>query len=303
MTSALRIQADLNFSSTLADGTTETRGSVTADGRVIHVFVSEPVGSAQPSSTVVRTAAASLARRGLALVLHGPNGVVLALGSVKTPTWQRLLTRSPHVQLVNLREARRALVRTGLRGRRRASASPLTAPATPFPFFPTVSALGPRPVTTTHDPRGGGMPRLIFAWSAWPREGEVRRVAYLQSPRTTIGSASTCDIQIDGLQALHAVVDRTVDDEYVLTHVAPRGTSLIAGLPAKGSLLRTGAAIALDETRLTYFREEYADHGRPYGGRIGGELGHQRPQPTPRPRAKNSVGKPRTNKNPGQYFH
>jgi hypothetical protein len=147
------------------------------------------------------------------------------------------------------------------------------------------------------------MPRLIFAWSAWPREGEVRRVAYLQSPRTTIGSAPACDIQIDGLQALHAVVDRTADDEYVLTHVAAEGTSLVAGVPAKGSVLRTGAAVALDDIRLTYFREEYADHGRPYGGRIGGELGHQRPQRSPRPRAKGSVGKPRTNRDPGRYFH
>jgi hypothetical protein len=31
---------------------------------------------------------------------------------------------------------------------------------------------------------------------------------------------------------------------------------------------------------LTFVREEYADHGRPYGGRIGGELGRQRRQPS-----------------------
>ena len=30
---------------------------------------------------------------------------------------------------------------------------------------------------------------------------------------------------------------------------------------------------------MTFFREEFADHGRPYGGRVGGEIGHQRPQP------------------------
>ena len=30
---------------------------------------------------------------------------------------------------------------------------------------------------------------------------------------------------------------------------------------------------------MSFYREEYADHGRPYGGRIGGEIGHQRPQP------------------------
>ena len=30
---------------------------------------------------------------------------------------------------------------------------------------------------------------------------------------------------------------------------------------------------------MSFYREEYADHGRPYGGRVGGEIGHQRPQP------------------------
>ena len=45
------------------------------------------------------------------------------------------------------------------------------------------------------------------------------------------------------------------------------------------ALLRTGARIELGPWTLLYAREEHADHGRPYGGRIGGELGHQRPQP------------------------
>jgi hypothetical protein len=30
---------------------------------------------------------------------------------------------------------------------------------------------------------------------------------------------------------------------------------------------------------MSFYREEYADHGRPYGGRLGGEIGHQRQQP------------------------
>ena len=44
-------------------------------------------------------------------------------------------------------------------------------------------------------------------------------------------------------------------------------------------LLRTGTRVEVGTHRLVFFREEYADHGRPYGGRIGGEAGHQRPQP------------------------
>ncbi|MBA2561020.1 MAG: hypothetical protein H0V07_14260 [Propionibacteriales bacterium] len=45
-------------------------------------------------------------------------------------------------------------------------------------------------------------------------------------------------------------------------------------------ILRTGCGVDLGRWHLSYFREEYADHGRPYGGRIGGELGYQRPQPS-----------------------
>ena len=33
-------------------------------------------------------------------------------------------------------------------------------------------------------------------------------------------------------------------------------------------------------TRLSFSREEYADHGRPAGGRLGGEFGHHRSQPS-----------------------
>jgi hypothetical protein len=301
---ALQVQADLRFVSTAHDGTSGATGSVTADGRTIHVFLSDPAaGPAKLSRTVVRNVASSMAQRGLQLVLHGPRGVVLALGAVRTPLWQRLVTRSPYIQLIDLRAARRVMVRSSASRQQIRGPALWSAPSTPLPLFPTVSAIGPRPVTTTHDPRGGGNPRLVFSWSAWPQEGEAQRVAYLTRPRTTLGSASDCDVQIDGLEELHAVIDRTAQDEYVLTHVAPAGTSTVAGVPARRSLLRTGAALMLGQTQLTYFREEYADHGRPFGGRIGGELGHQRRQPRPRPRSTNSVGKPRTNRDPGQYFH
>jgi hypothetical protein len=101
---------------------------------------------------------------------------------------------------------------------------------------------------------------------------------------------------------MHAVIERTQADEYLLTHVASAGTSTVAGVPAQRSLLRTGARIALGATQLTYFREEYADHGRPYGGRQGGEIGYQRPQATPRKRKPGTVGRPRTNRDPGQYY-
>lgn len=50
------------------------------------------------------------------------------------------------------------------------------------------------------------------------------------------------------------------------------------------AVLRTGSRVDLGRWTVTFYREEYADHGRPFGGRIGGELGHQRVQPQRRPR-------------------
>jgi hypothetical protein len=53
----------------------------------------------------------------------------------------------------------------------------------------------------------------------------------------------------------------------------------VNGRPVTEALLRTGARVDVGGHHLAFVREEYADHGRPFGGRIGGELGYQRPQP------------------------
>jgi hypothetical protein len=294
---SVRLQADVSFEARSSDGSAGVSGSVSADGSTIDVTLSGPLVVRRPSRNVVRLAARSLAERGLQVVLHGPEGVVVSLGDVRAPWWQRLMTRSRHIRVGSFRQVRRLISSGG-----RQSAPAAVVPPTLLPLFPTVSRLGPRPVTTTHDPRGGGRPRLVFALSPWPRAGEVQRVEFLTRARTTIGSGPDCDIQVDGLEPVHAVVERTADDEYVLTHVATSGTSTVAGIPARHSRLRTGSAIALGPTRLTYFRAEYADHGRPYGGRLGGEIDHQRPQPTPRPRESGTAGRPRTNRDPGRYF-
>lgn len=299
---SIRLGADLSFRSTSSDGSPGVAGTITADGTTINVAVADPVVAAGRSSKrLVRHLARSLAQRRLRLVVNGPAGMVVALGDVRTLWWQRLLTRSPHIRLGTLRDVRRMMFSPTAASRGRGSALVSLPPGTMFPLFPTVSSLGPRPVTTTHDPRGGGMPRLIFASSPWPQAGHVSRVEYLIEPRTTLGSALDCDVVIEGIEPLHAVIERTDEDEYVLTHLAASGTSTVAGIPAQRSLLRTGSGISLGATDLTYFREEYADHGRPYGGRLGGEIGHQRPQATPRPRARGAVGRPRTNKDPGRY--
>jgi hypothetical protein len=57
------------------------------------------------------------------------------------------------------------------------------------------------------------------------------------------------------------------------------GGTRVNGAPVNTVALRTAARVDVGRWTMSFFREEFADHGRPYGGRIGGELGHQRPQP------------------------
>lgn len=301
--SKLQVQANLSFSSTTATGAPGVAGTIKADGATIDVVVDGPVAVTSPSfRRLLGALAHSLAKRKLRVVMHTPQGVVAALGNVRAPRWQRLLTRSPHIQLGYGRVRRRLLIQSLVGGRGLPGAASSVPPPTLFPLAPTVYTLGPRRVTTTHDPRGGGRPRVSFALSPWPHAGEVQRVEYLTQPRTTFGSSPECDVRVEGLEPVHAVIERTEHDEYVLTHIAPAGTSMVAGIPASESLLRTGAGIQLGWTRLTYLREEFADHGRPYGGRLGGEIGRQRPQPAPMPRRQDAAGRPRTNQNPGRYY-
>jgi hypothetical protein len=94
---------------------------------------------------------------------------------------------------------------------------------------------------------------------------------------TTIGSAPDCDIRLPGLADRHAEVLHDEDDEFVL--VALEGAVRVHGAPAQRALLRNATRVELGRWTLVYAREEYADHGRPYGGRVGGELGRQRSQP------------------------
>lgn len=84
---------------------------------------------------------------------------------------------------------------------------------------------------------------------------------------------------------IHAEIRHARDDEYVLYpfDASGGGSAPEPGKPAPGPrVLRTGARIELGTWRLAYYREEFADHGRPHGGRQGGELAIQKPQP-PKP--------------------
>lgn len=135
--------------------------------------------------------------------------------------------------------------------------------------------------TTTHGPWGSGNPHLIVTGP------DQRREFPLDRDVVTIGSSGDADCRIDGLQPLHARIHHDPDDEYVLVLHGPAETSAhhepvpsIGDEP--GEILRTGARFVLGEWTFVYSREEYADHGLPYGGREGGE-GSPEPHQPPRP--------------------
>jgi hypothetical protein len=118
-------------------------------------------------------------------------------------------------------------------------------------------------VTTTYDPRGSAPARTDA------REYDLRRGV------TVIGSGEDADLRLPGLAEHHAEVRRQDDDEYVWVDLGVPAGSRVDGQPMGAQELHTGDRIEIGPWTLTFFREEFADHGRPYGGRQGGELaGH-----------------------------
>lgn len=134
--------------------------------------------------------------------------------------------------------------------------------------------------TTTHAEWGAGNPHLRFTGGS--RHPDVP----LDTPSVTIGSGADVDVRLEGAASLHAEIVHDDRDEFVLVLHAPSETS---GFPSEqesvdehGHVLRTGASFTAGPWTLVFLREEFADHGRPYGGRQGGE-GAVQPEQPPRP--------------------
>lgn len=132
--------------------------------------------------------------------------------------------------------------------------------------------------TTTHAEWGAGNPRLIVT-------SEMDRQTYdLTSDLTRIGSAGGSDLILAGADPLHATIEHDKRDEYVLTlhgegemNANPQSSATHEG--DRSETLRTGARFTAGPWTLVYMRDEFADHGRPFGGREGGEGAHQPMQP------------------------
>lgn len=256
-----------------------TSGSVKAAGSEVTVTLSNldsSLSQRMPSLQEVRPLAKVLAEQGLTLVLESPEGPIVSIGAVNTSRAQRLITRSAHIRLGKVG----ALAPLAKQGRRsRAPGFSLLPPETPLPLLPTVKRRIVRRVTTTHYTRGSGRPRLIFVQDSASWDGQVPREFNLVGDRTSIGSSTEAELQLPGLDPIHAEIVHNERDEYVLVR---HGTVTGSFGPAGSSVLRTGARLQMGQWCLAYFREEFADHGRPFGGRSGGEFAYQRPQLDPR---------------------
>ncbi|MET4096763.1 FHA domain-containing protein [Arthrobacter sp. UYCu712] len=278
MAPRVRIDADLEFSLTEPSGG-GTSGSVQAaetEVRVTFSSLDPSMVQRMPSLRQVRPLAKMLAEKGLTIVVEGPQGPIVSLGAINRTGAQRLLTGSAHIRLGKVG----ALAPFAKHGRRpRAPGFSLLPPATLFPLLPTVRRRIVRRITTTHHTRGSGRPRLIFIQDSATWNGQVPREFDLIGERTSIGSSPSADLQLPGLDPVHAEIVHNDRDEYVLVR---RGVVTGSFGPSGSSVLRTGTRLQMGPWRLAYFREEFADHGRPFGGRSGGELAYQRPQLDPR---------------------
>lgn len=164
-------------------------------------------------------------------------------------------------------------------------------------------------VTTTHDPHGGGHPRLIFTTDSSSRLGERGGAAdgpyafELLRGVTRIGSGPDADLRLSGLDAQHAEIRRDAADEYVFVRLSAERSGTVNGRTVEEKPLHTGDHLELGPWRMSYFREEFADHGRPHAGREGGEFSDQQPQSPPRPRGTSSTGGSDPDEDdPGEYF-
>lgn len=279
MPTDVSFEADLRFSVSVP-GHGDVAGTLVGHGRRLELRLDNPVAFAgRGDARAVRAVAEVLAGYGITVSVIAGERPLLELGATSTTWLQRRVTGSRHLRIVSVRGAF-----TGARGRAR-GAEPLlpgralVPPPTLFPVAPTFGRTAPAPISTTHDPRRGGNPRLVVTVgnSRLPDSGML--IHPLRRDVTTIGSDPACDIRLAGLEPIHAVVEHDDRDELVLHDRAGTRTTRVNGVPIEHRVLRTGARIEIGDWILAYRRAEYADHGRPFGGRIGGELGWQKPQP------------------------
>jgi hypothetical protein len=127
-------------------------------------------------------------------------------------------------------------------------------------------------------PVRGGHPRLVIATGGHapigsPEAAGIQRAFTLDGDVVTIGSADTQDVQLAGLEPEHGVIRRGADaDEWVYSDVHPSTASRVDGALTDAAGLHHGDRLELGAVTLVFQRDEEADHGRPDGGREGGDF-------------------------------
>lgn len=280
MATEVSFEADLRFTVELPGHGTVT-GSLVGSGRHLELRLDDPVAFAGRGDTsAVRAVAEALADSGVRVSVIAGERPLLELGATDAGWVQRRLTGSRHLRVVSLRGALAgARGRASRDGRGVLPGRELVPPPTLYPIAPTFRRLPAPPISTTHDPRRGGNPRLVVTVGNKRLPDSGTLIHPLRTDVTTIGSDPACDIRLAGLAPIHAVVEHDDHDELVLINRSGNGSTRVNGVPVERRVLRTGARVEVGDWILAYRRAEYADHGRPYGGRIGGELGRQKPQP------------------------
>lgn len=276
----IRLDIDLEVEQVAPDGGPPTRFTVKAAGSEVVVTLEHSAGLAGMGRSDLANLiplADGLARRGVRVRVDGPKGTLVQFGDVKSGPVGRVIAGSPHVRLGHLA----TLLSEMQRGRQGSGFRLPAPPPTPFPLVPTIARGVRRRVTTTHYIPGSGRPRLIFAVGSGDWDRTRPREFDLLPGRTVIGSGPDADLRLEGVEARHAEIRHNEDDEYVLYSFAPTGGGR-PNLPHSSEnarILRTGSRIEIGQWRLAYYREEFADHGRPFGGRQGGEYEFQKQQP------------------------
>lgn len=276
----IRLDIDLQVEQVAPDGGSPTRFAVKAAGSEVVVTLENSAGLAGMGRNDLANLvplADGLARRGIRVRVEGPKGTLVELGDVKSGPVGRVIAGSPHIRLGHL-----ATLLSEMQHGKQGGGFRLPAPPpTPFPLVPTIARRVRRRVTTTHYIPGSGRPRLIFAVGSGDWDRSRPREFDLLPGRTVIGSSPDADLRLEGVEARHAEIRHNDDDEYVLYSFAPTGGGR-PNLPHSSEnarILRTGSRIEIGPWRLAYYREEFADHGRPFGGRQGGEYEFQKQQP------------------------
>jgi hypothetical protein len=127
-------------------------------------------------------------------------------------------------------------------------------------------------------PVRGGHPRLVMATGGHAPVGSpeavgIQQTFALDADQVTIGSADTQDVRLPGLESEHGMILREADtDEWVYSDVHPSTASRVDGVLTSGTGLHHGDRLELGAVTLVFQRDEEADHGRPDGGREGGDF-------------------------------